>query len=92
MARVDHARDIKDNANLIARAVCNAVIRTDADEIGAQSSRIADAGTANVEIGRWPMPAFSMPARPTRSSRWRARRATCPATSGWAAGTRWASR
>ena len=50
MVRIDQASDIKDNANVIARSVRNAVLTNEPAEIAAEIKRIGDTRAANTEI------------------------------------------
>ncbi|MDP3615288.1 MAG: MCP four helix bundle domain-containing protein, partial [Rubrivivax sp.] len=46
MVKIGEAADIKDNGNVIASSVRNAVLADDADEVAAEVKRIADARAA----------------------------------------------
>jgi methyl-accepting chemotaxis protein len=52
MVHIDHASDIKDNANLIARAIRNAVLSDNPAEVEAEFKRISDARAGSIEIIR----------------------------------------
>ncbi|MBI5255749.1 MAG: MCP four helix bundle domain-containing protein [Burkholderiales bacterium] len=50
MVKIDQARDIKDNSNVIARSVRNIALLTDVPAKEAEKKRIDEARAANVEI------------------------------------------